>query len=116
MVADTYSDLTGCPRYKCSRRWLAIPPGASYRLMRSLGQSGWQPQISVALALEYEDVLKRTGMVSVLTEAEIDRVLDYLFRVSRLIPSIRRLRPVLPDPRDEHILEVAVFSRVMITT
>jgi hypothetical protein len=51
------------------------------------------------LALEYEDVLKRKGMVpGGITEAEIDRFLDYVFRVSNLVPFVLRQQPVLPDP------------------
>jgi hypothetical protein len=41
--------------------------------------ANWRPNISVALALEYEEVLKRKGVLpSGLTEAAIDRFLDYL--------------------------------------
>lgn len=37
--------------------------GASYQLVRSIGLGGWMPNISVALALEYEDVLKRQDLL-----------------------------------------------------
>jgi predicted nucleic acid-binding protein len=33
--------------------------GSSHQLLRLIGQGNWQLNISVALALEYEDVLKR---------------------------------------------------------
>ena len=68
-------------------------------------------------ALEYEDVLKRKGLLPVsITEAEIDRFLDYVFSVSNLVPFVLRQRPSLPDPDDERILEVAVQCRAMIIT
>lgn len=36
--------------------------GASYELIRSIGTADWRLNISVALALEYEDILKRTDI------------------------------------------------------
>jgi len=52
--------------------------GASYELVRSIGRAGWRLNVSVALALEYEDVLKRDGMCPGLAGAEIDGFLDYV--------------------------------------
>jgi putative PIN family toxin of toxin-antitoxin system len=89
--------------------------GASYQLVRSIGSRDWRPNISVALAMEYEDVLKRHSLLPI-SEAEIDRFLDYVFQVSNLIPSVQRRRPNLPDPGDELILELAVESRAIIVT
>jgi predicted nucleic acid-binding protein len=85
-------------------------------LVRSIGVAGWRLNISVALALEYEGVLKRDGMLQELTEAEIDNFLDYLFKTSHLVPFVHRMRPCLPDPDDERILEVAVRCGAMIVT
>ena len=89
--------------------------GASYQLVRSIGQGNWRPNISVALALEYEDVLKRKGLLPI-SEAEADDFLDYVFKASNLVPSVRRRRPSLRDPDDERILEVAVESGAAIVT
>ena len=52
--------------------------GASYELVRSIGRADWRLNVSVALALEYEDVLKRNGMLQGITEPEIDDFLDYV--------------------------------------
>jgi putative PIN family toxin of toxin-antitoxin system len=90
--------------------------GAFYQLVRSIGLGDWRPNVSVALALEYEDVLKRQELLPSISEAEIDRFLDYVFQFSSLIPSVQRRRPSLPDPGDELILELAVESRAIIVT
>jgi putative PIN family toxin of toxin-antitoxin system len=90
--------------------------GASYQLVRSIGLGDWRPNLSVALALEYEDVLKRQVLLPNISEAEIDRFLNYVLHVSNLIPSVQRRRPNLPDPDDELILELAIESRAMIVT
>lgn len=66
--------------------------GASYQV-RLIGQSGWRLNLSVALALEYEDVLKRRGILPGVGEAKVDEFLDYLFKVSNLVPFVSRLRP-----------------------
>jgi predicted nucleic acid-binding protein len=90
--------------------------GASYQLIRLIGHSAWRLNISVALALEYEDVLKRRWLLPGVGEANVDEFLDYLFMVSNLVPSVSRLRPSLRDPGDELILEVAVRCGAMIVT
>jgi len=90
--------------------------GASYELVRSIGRSDWRLNVSVALALEYEDVLKRHGMLQGITEPAIDDFLDYVFRTSNLVRFVLRQRPRLRDPDDERILEVAVQCRATIIT
>jgi len=90
--------------------------GASHELVRSIGRADWRLNVSVALALEYEDVLKRNGVFQGVSEAEIDDFLDYVFRTSNLVPFVLRQRPTLRDPDDERILEVAVACRAMIVT
>jgi putative PIN family toxin of toxin-antitoxin system len=90
--------------------------GASYELVRSIGQADWRLNVSVALALEYEDVLKRNGMFQGTSEAEINDFLSYVFKTSNLVPFVLRQRPTLHDPDDERILEVAVACRAMIIT
>jgi putative PIN family toxin of toxin-antitoxin system len=91
--------------------------GASYQLVRSIGQGDWRLDISVALALEYEDVLKRKDLLpGGITDPEIDRFLDYLVSASNLVPFVFCQRPSLPDPDDERILETAVQCQAMIVT
>ncbi len=90
--------------------------GASYALVRSVGQANWRPTISVALALEYEEVLKRSGMVLGFSENEIDDFLAYILSQAELVSEVLRRRPILPDPDDERIVEVAIASGAMIIT
>ena len=81
-----------------------------------LGVGSWQNNISVAVALEYEDVLKRPGLVPHLSDTAIDDFLEYLFAASNLVQFVPRVRPSLPDADDECILEVAVECRALIVT
>jgi putative PIN family toxin of toxin-antitoxin system len=83
--------------------------GASYELVRLIGQGEWRLTISVALALEYEDVLKRPNMLPGFSVQDINDFLDYILEVSNLVAFVPRLRPRLQDPNDEHTLELAVW-------
>jgi predicted nucleic acid-binding protein len=90
--------------------------GASNKILRLAATGRLRLNISVALALEYEDVLKRDGMIPGYTVADADRLLDYLFTISRLHSAILLRRPNLSDPNDESILEVAVQCGAAIVT
>lgn len=70
----------------------------------------------LALGLEYEDVLKRRTSVVDLEDQKIDEFLWYLLDRSRLLMRTFRVRPSLPDPKDEHVLEAAVFGRTSVVT
>jgi predicted nucleic acid-binding protein len=50
--------------------------GASYKFLTLLNNDRWQLNISIALILEYEEVLKREIKSFGLTEQEIDTFLD----------------------------------------
>lgn len=65
---------------------------------------------SVPLIVEYESVLKRAGLVNAITHEDIEHFLDYLCGISELQNIYYLWRPFLPDPFDDHILEVAVAS------
>jgi predicted nucleic acid-binding protein len=85
-------------------------------VLRELAEDKLRLNISVSVALEYEDVLKRPGLVIGFTESQVDQFLDFIFSVSARWASVPRLRPSLRDPDDERILEVAVQSRSRIVT
>jgi putative PIN family toxin of toxin-antitoxin system len=82
--------------------------GASFRLIGLIGADLFRLNVSVALALEYEEVLKRAGLVPGLNESDVDRFLDYIFQSSNLVPSVPPMRPTLSDPDDELVLDLAI--------
>lgn len=82
--------------------------GASHRLLRLVGASDFEISISVPLALEYEDVLKRESLGLGLSHDDVDRLIEYLCGVAHLQDIHFLWRPVLRDPKDDHILELAV--------
>jgi predicted nucleic acid-binding protein len=73
-----------------------------------VGRSHFEPIVSTALLAEYEDVLKRPGLVPALTGGDVDDFLDYF--LSESIPcKVHFLwRPQLRDAGDDMLLELAV--------
>jgi predicted nucleic acid-binding protein len=46
--------------------------GALFQILSLIGTGIFRSNISVALAVEYEEVLKRTDLISALTEDDVD--------------------------------------------
>jgi putative PIN family toxin of toxin-antitoxin system len=84
--------------------------GASFRLLSLLGDNRWRPNITVAMMLEYESVLKRDCAQFGLTELEVDEVVDALCSQAGLHRLYFLWRPVASDPDDDMVLEAAIAS------
>ncbi|NBC64538.1 MAG: putative toxin-antitoxin system toxin component, PIN family [Bacteroidetes bacterium] len=82
--------------------------GASYRLLSLLNSDKFQINLSVPLVIEYEDVLKRKIDSLTFTERKIDQFLDYLCIAGNWHEVYFLWRPILKDPEDDMILELAV--------
>ena len=84
--------------------------GASYHLLTLVGDERWQLNLSTALVLEYEDVLKRPEFGLSLTNEEINAILDYLCDNGNQHKIFYLWRPFLRDAKDDFVLELAVAS------
>jgi predicted nucleic acid-binding protein len=80
------------------------------KVLQTIEGRQWRPVVSPALALEYESVLKRGIGELGLNPGDVDDFIDYLCSRARLVQVYFRWRPMLPDPDDDRILEVAVRS------
>lgn len=76
-----------------------------------LGDPRWQPVVSVALVLEYEEVSKREAGRLGLAEWAAESIIDMICRLGSQHAIRFRLRPVLSDPDDEFLLELAAASQ-----
>jgi putative PIN family toxin of toxin-antitoxin system len=86
--------------------------GSAYKLLTSLIDDLYVPNVSVPLFVEYESVAKREGMVpEELTKEDIEAILDYLLSKSSIRKVFYLWRPILKDPKDDLVLEVAVESQ-----
>jgi predicted nucleic acid-binding protein len=66
--------------------------------------------LSTPLVLEYEDAAKRQLDQLAVTAEEIDRLLDFLCAHGTHQSVFFLWRPVLPDPADDFVPELAVAS------
>lgn len=85
--------------------------GASYQLLMKLPDKVFQNNISVPLFIEYSAVAKREGLLTHLTEQDIDAILNYLLKQSNIHKIFFLWRPIITDPKDDLVLEVAVKSQ-----
>jgi putative PIN family toxin of toxin-antitoxin system len=89
---------------------LRSPRGASFRVLSLVGTSRFEVSVSVALVLEYEDVLLRQRSDIGLTEESIGDILDYVCSVAGRQEIFFLWRPCLRDPKDDMVLELAVAA------
>lgn len=86
--------------------------GASYKLLSMIDSGKFELNVSVPLLFEYEDVAKRDAkMAGGLSETEINNILDYICAVANRRKIFFLWRPYLKDPKDDHVLELAVESQ-----
>ena len=85
--------------------------GASNFLLDRVGNGTWRPNLTVALVLEYEAVLKRECPVFGLTEDDIDDVLEAICSQAGLHRQYFLWRPLAADPNDDLVFEAAIASR-----
>jgi putative PIN family toxin of toxin-antitoxin system len=81
--------------------------GASFAILRRIGEV-WIPLISTPLILEYEAVGKREAARLNVPESTVDAIVNAFCFFGRETDIYFRLRPFLPDPGDEFLLELAV--------
>jgi putative PIN family toxin of toxin-antitoxin system len=85
--------------------------GSSFWLLKRVLDGRLPIAISVALALEYEDVLMRPAILAEVgaSTEQVSVVLDAVLACALLVQPIRvRRRPALPDPGDDLVLECAL--------
>jgi len=83
--------------------------GASYKFLTMVDSGKYELQISVPLLLEYEEAAKRSTGIA-LSETEINDILDYICAMSNKREIFYLWRPMLKDPKDDFVLELAVES------
>ncbi|NLV44151.1 MAG: putative toxin-antitoxin system toxin component, PIN family [Candidatus Hydrogenedentes bacterium] len=84
--------------------------GASYQLLMQMDSGLYIPSVSVPLVLEYEYAAKKLVGNTRLSEQDVDAVIDYLCAQAKLTEIYYLWRPLLKDPKDDMVLEVAVAS------
>jgi putative PIN family toxin of toxin-antitoxin system len=84
--------------------------GAAFRLLSRVATGDFDIAVSVPLVLEYEDVLLRQLADTSLSESDVHDMLDYLCKMARRQEIFFLWRPLLRDPKDDLVAEVAVAA------
>ena len=84
--------------------------GASFKLVSLLSSGRYRLALSVPLVLEYEDVLMRQPEELSMSREKVGDFLDLLCNVAEKYEIHFLWRPLLRDPKDDHVLELAVAS------
>jgi putative PIN family toxin of toxin-antitoxin system len=84
--------------------------GASHRMLMLVGTGRFEISVSVPLVLEYEYAAKALLGAIPLTESDIDDILDYLCQSAVHTDIYYLWRPLLRDPKDDMVLELAVAA------
>jgi putative PIN family toxin of toxin-antitoxin system len=84
--------------------------GNSHKLLQLIGKGLFDMNVSVPLILEYESVLVRHAAHLNLSRNDVETLIDYWCSIA-IHHDIHYLwRPMLKDPKDEMVLELAVAS------
>jgi putative PIN family toxin of toxin-antitoxin system len=85
--------------------------GAAFRLVSLLPAERFEINLSVPLVLEYEEALRQHGDALGLTTTDITDFLDFVCAKANFHEIFFLWRPMLQDPDDEMLLELAVKAR-----
>ena len=82
--------------------------GASFQVLRAVERGTVRMVLSTTLLFEYEDILRRNQADLRLTDLDVERILDGFCRRGDHQRVYFLWRPCLPDPKDDHLLELGV--------
>lgn len=85
--------------------------GASSLLLSWLGTDRFDIHLSVALVLEYEEVLTRYRVDLGLSQDDVTDLVDAICALGEPHEIFYQWRPYLRDPDDEFVLELAIAAR-----
>ncbi|MCA1624373.1 MAG: putative toxin-antitoxin system toxin component, PIN family [Acidobacteria bacterium] len=89
--------------------------GAANLLLDKLDDSRWQVNVSTALLLEYEDVLKRPEMKDFISELDVNVFLNGLCAIAEFNDIFYLWRSLAKDPNDAFILKLAVRASILLS-
>jgi predicted nucleic acid-binding protein len=90
--------------------------GASFEVFRRLRSGLWTPILSNHLLFEYEEILRREGPSLSLAVSDVDQILSAVCARAETWPLSHSWNPVLVDPDDEPLVQLAVESGARLIT
>lgn len=84
--------------------------GASHQIILAADRGDFQMALSVPLLAEYEDVSSRTNTGITIPASAVDAIIRRIAQIAHRQQIYFLWRPILSDPKDDMVLEVAIAS------
>jgi putative PIN family toxin of toxin-antitoxin system len=84
--------------------------GASHQIILAADRGDFQMALSVPLLAEYDDVSRRATAGITIPASAVDAIISRIAQVAHKQQIFFLWRPILPDPKDDMVLEVAIAS------
>jgi putative PIN family toxin of toxin-antitoxin system len=84
--------------------------GASHQIILAADRGDFQMVLSVPLLAEYDDVSARPDMGISIPASAVEAIIRRIAMVAHKQQIYFLWRPLLPDPKDDMVLEVAIAS------
>lgn len=84
--------------------------GASFQVLSRIGTEDFDLAVSVPLVLEYEAAMLRHQPATRLTVDDVLAIIDFICAVAKPQPIFYLWRPLLRDPSDDMVAELAVAA------
>lgn len=84
--------------------------GASYQILMAADRGDFEMALSVPLLAEYDDVSSRPDMGITIPASAVDAIIRRIAQVAHRQQIYFLWRPILPDPGDDMVLEMAIAS------
>lgn len=84
--------------------------GASYQILLAADRGDFEVALSVPLLAEYDDVSTRPGIGITISLSAIDAIIGRIAQIAHKQPIYFLWRPLLPDPKDDMVLELAIAA------
>jgi putative PIN family toxin of toxin-antitoxin system len=84
--------------------------GASHQIILAADRGDFQMALSVPLLAEYDDVSSRPTTGITIPSSAVDAIIRRIAQMAHKQQIYFLWRPILPDPKDDMVLEVAIAS------
>lgn len=85
--------------------------GASHEVLRRLAEDEFEIALSVPLVLEYEEILNAKLDPNIFSSSYVEAIVNYICKIGKFAEIFYLWRPLLSDPEDDHILELAISAK-----
>jgi putative PIN family toxin of toxin-antitoxin system len=84
--------------------------GASHQIILAADRGDFQMALSVPLLAEYDDVSSRPTTGITIPSSAVDAIIRRIAQMAHKQQIYFLWRPILPDPKDDMVLEVAIAA------